>query len=95
MIEDRIVLVVHDKATLDAEDIANATVIVYGKSDEVLLKRFGPRYFFSPGPLRDRKVGILELESDGRIAVGLFEPSGAPLWRQTLQTRGAKLTVSD
>lgn len=94
MIEDRIVIVVYDKAILDEEDIANAHVIVYGKSDAPLLKRFGPRCFFTPGPLVDGKVGILEVERDGRMAVGLFEPTGVPVWRETLQGRGAKVVVS-
>ena len=44
MIGDRIILAVHDKKVLDEEDIANAHVIVYGRSDEMLLKQFGPRY---------------------------------------------------
>ncbi|MFW6050993.1 MAG: hypothetical protein ACODAU_07455 [Myxococcota bacterium] len=94
MVEDRIVVVVHDKGVLDEEDIANAHVIIYGKSAEPLLKRFGPRCFFTPGPLSDRKVGILEVERDGRTRIGLFEPNGNPVWRETLQGRGAKIMVS-
>lgn len=94
MIEDRIVTVVHDKSLLDEEDIANAHVIVYGKSDAPLLKRFGPRCFFTPGPLRNRTLGILEVEPDGRMAVGLFDPSGKAIWRETLQGRSAKMMVS-
>ena len=94
MIEDRIILMVHDKSILDEEDIANASVIVYGKSDDALLKRFGRRYFFTPGPLARRQVGILELEDDGCIALGLYDPGGAPLWRETLQGRTVKVVVS-
>lgn len=94
MIEDRMVVAVHDKAVLDEEDIANAHVIVYGKSQEPVFKRFGPRCFFSPGPLDSRKVGILEVHGDGRTTVGLYEPSGAPLWREALQGRTAKIMVS-
>ncbi len=94
MIDDRIVLVVHDKAILDEEDIANASLIVYGKSDEALLKRFGPRCFFTPGPLSAGCVGMVELERDGLIVVGLFDPSGVPLWREPLQGRTAKVSVT-
>lgn len=94
MIDDRILVIVHDKAVLDEEDIANAHVIVFGKSDEMLLKRFGPRYFFTPGPLAARKVGVIELEGDGRIAIAAYDPSGAPLWREVLQGRGTKMTVA-
>jgi hypothetical protein len=94
MVEDRIVIAVHDKAILDEEDIANAHVIVYGKSDQPVFKRFGPRCFFTPGPLGDRKVGILEVDRDGRTTVGLYEPSGVPLWRESLQVRTSKMMVS-
>lgn len=94
MVEDRIVILVHDKAVLDEEDIANAHVLIYGKSSEPLLKRFGPRCFFTPGPLSDRKVGILDVERDGRMAVGLYEPNGTSIWREALQGRGVKIMVS-
>ncbi|HJL05719.1 MAG TPA: hypothetical protein RMH85_07650 [Polyangiaceae bacterium LLY-WYZ-15_(1-7)] len=94
MVEDRIVLVVHDKKILDEEDIANATVIVYGRSDAMLLKRFGPRYFFTPGPLAAGKVGLIDAEEDGRIAVAVYAPSGMPLHREVLQGRRTKVSVS-
>lgn len=94
MIDDRIVLMVHDKAILDEEDIANATVIVYGKSPELLVKRFGPRCFFTPGPLRGGKLGLLEVDDEGRVSLAAYEISGAPLWRELLQTRTAKVLVS-
>lgn len=95
MIEDRIITVVHDKSTLQEEDIANATLLVYGKSDQSLLKRFGPRYFFTPGPLSERKVAVIEAEADGQISVALYEPSGSPIWREALAGKSvARLTVS-
>ena len=94
MVGDRIVLVVHDKKVLDEEDIANAAVIVYGESKEALLKQFGPRYFFTPGPLSAGRVGMLELDEEGRIVALAFEPSGMPVWREVLMGRGAKLTVA-
>jgi hypothetical protein len=91
---DRIVLMVHDKRILDEDDIANATMIVYGRGDELLLKRFGPRYFFTPGPLAGGKVGLLEADEDGRIALSAYAPSGEPLWREILQGKRSKLSVS-
>ncbi len=95
MIEDRIVTVVHDKSVLDEEDIANSSLLVYGKSDDALLKRFGPRYFFTPGPLSGGTIGIVEAEKDGQVVVATFAPSGAPLWRESLQGRmTGKIVVS-
>lgn len=95
MIEDRILTVVYDKAVLDQDDIANSSLLVYGKSDEALLKRFGPRYFFTPGPLSGGKIGIVEAENEGQVSVATFAPSGAPVWRETLQGRmTSKMSVT-
>lgn len=94
MIDDRIVLMVHDKAVLDEEDIANASIIVYGKSDKHDLKRFGTRYFFTPGPAKDGHVGLIEIEEDGRVAVTVFDTAGTPVSREMLAARGGKMTVA-
>ncbi|MCA9576032.1 MAG: hypothetical protein R3B40_11170 [Polyangiales bacterium] len=94
MLDDRMVLLVHDKAVLAEDDIANASVIVFGRSKELLLKRFGSRYFFTPGPLSQGQVGLLEREGDGRLAAAAFDLSGRPLWREILQWRTAKIMVA-
>jgi hypothetical protein len=94
MLDDRIVLLVHDKAVLAEDDIVNASVIVFGRSRELLLKRFGTRYFFTPGPLAQGQVGLLEREGDGRLAAAAFDLSGRPLWREVLQWRTAKIMVA-
>lgn len=94
MIEDRILTVVYDKAFLDEEDIANSTLLVYGKSDQAMLRRFGPRYFFTPGPLSGGKIGIVEADDEGQVSVAMFAPSGAPLLRETLQGRTSRLLVT-
>lgn len=94
MIDDRIVLAVFDKSVLDEEDIANAHLIVYGRSSERLLKRFGHRYFFTPGPLAGEEVGVIEVEEDGSILVATFAPSGVPVFREVLAGRSARVTVT-
>lgn len=94
MLGDRIVLFVHDKSVLDEEDIANASVIVYGRSDEPGLRRFGARFFLTPGPLAAGQVGVLEVEEDGQISVSLFEVSGVPVVRETLSRRTTKVSVA-
>lgn len=95
MIGDRMATIVYDKGVLDKDDIANSTLLIYGKSKEDLLKRFGPRYFFTPGPLDNGKVGIVEADDDGQITVGMFAPSGVPLSTEVLQGRlSGKIMVS-
>ncbi len=94
LIGGRIVTLVWDKAVLVEEDIANSFFVVYGKSDELLFRRFGPRYFFSPGPLRKRSVGVLEDDGDA-IVLGVFSTEGVPILREQLAGRvGAKMMVS-
>lgn len=94
MLDDRIILLVHDKAVLGEDDIVNASVIVFGRSKELMLKRFGARYFFTPGPLSQGQVGLLEREGDGRLAAAAFDLSGRPLWREVLQWRTSKVMVA-
>ncbi len=94
MLDKWIVLAVHDKAVLDEDDIANAHVIVYGRADEAVLKRFGPRCFFAPGPLAARKLGCLELSPEGRLDLRLLALDGSTLARESLHGTSAKLVVT-
>jgi len=89
MFEDRVVLFVHDKSQLDAEDIANAYLVVYGRSKAVALNHFGPRTFFSPGPLKLGQVAVLERDSEGNLVIVQLDFStGEVLGRTALQGGG-------
>jgi hypothetical protein len=93
MVADRIFLAVHDKSVLDEEDIANAALIVYGNGKQAELRRFGPRYFLTPGPVSAGRVALLEVEDDGGISIALFEISGLPVWREKMARRTTKMHV--
>lgn len=92
-LDDRVILMVHDKAILDEDDIANSHLIVYGLSKESQFHRFGRRAFFTPGPLQRGRVGLLETGEDG-VSLALFELSGTPVFREALHGGATKLTVS-
>lgn len=94
MLERWILLAVHDKAILDEDDIANAHVVLYGKSQEPAFKRFGRRCFFCPGPLSKGNVGFLELMPEGDLKLMLTDLSGAELNSETLKANSAKLVVT-
>ncbi|MEM6954937.1 MAG: hypothetical protein AAF411_12560 [Myxococcota bacterium] len=95
MLSGRIVLAVQDKKVLDEEDIANASVIVFGKSKDWLFKRFGPRYFFSPGPLSKGRVGLIESDAEGRLElVGVDLSTGGESERHVLQGTSSRMTVA-
>lgn len=79
MIDDRVVLMVYDKAVLDEDDVANATAIVWGNAPEGLIKPIGPRIFLSPGvasAASGPSVATIELTDDAMLCV-LRDGSGA------------------
>jgi hypothetical protein len=94
MLDRFIVLGVHDKAVLDEDDIASAHIIVYGKSDGPSLRRFGPRSFFTPGPVRSGHVGYLSVEQNGQCEVSIARLSGNVILRERLAAPSAKVVVS-
>lgn len=94
VVDDKVVLFVHEKSLLDEEDIANAFLVVYGRSKSSALNRFGPRSFFTPGPLRSGRVAVIERESDGSLAIAQFNPrTGEPVARDVLHGSHARLVV--
>lgn len=93
LIDDRVVVFVHDKAVLDEEDIANAAVVVYGRASEAAVRRFGKRLFVTPGPLGGRRVGMIE-DSDAGAYVSLVDLTGKAVHREALAAGSTKLTVA-
>jgi hypothetical protein len=93
LIDDRVVVFVHDKAVLDEEDIANAAVVVYGRANEAGVRRFGKRLFVTPGPLGGRRVGFIE-DDDAGAFVSLVDLTGRAVFREALTTGSTKMTVA-
>ena len=95
MFGDRVAVLIHDKAHLDEEDIFSATFLVYGKSDSPLVKKIGPRWFVTPGPLGDVPGGVMVLDDSGdEVVATLYDDSGQVLRSEALPTgRSAKLSV--
>jgi hypothetical protein len=94
MLERYMVIAVHDKAELDEDDIANAHVIVYGKADAAAIKRFGPRTFFTPGPLRAGHLGRLTVSAEGRCEVSVLDLQGNVVRTELLELPGGKVVVT-
>lgn len=93
LIDDRVVIFVHDKSVLDEEDIANAAVVVYGLANEAGLRRFGKRLFVTPGPLQGRRVAVIEDDDDGAF-VSLLDLEGRAVSREALTAGSTKMTVA-
>jgi hypothetical protein len=82
MVGGSLCCLVHDKADLTRDDIANATFFFHGNSEAPALLRFGPRYFVTPGHLRaaaprDRPAtwSVLEVEL-GRVELVVYGEDG-------------------
>jgi len=93
MLDKWIVLIVHDKAVLDEDDVANAHVIVYGQADEANYKRFGPRSFLTPGPLSKGLVGSVGLRPDGTLELQLLDLDGVKVLSESLAPAAAGKVV--
>ena len=65
ILDRHVVLFVYDKATLDTEDIGAAHVLVFGKSEEAMIRRVGSRTFVAPGPVTSESGGLVVLEDAG------------------------------
>lgn len=95
MIDDRIILLVRAKVSISEEDVINSNVVVYGDASELSFKRYGPRCFFSPGPLDGGYVGTLDDESEsGGVSLRAFGLGGEVVWTEPIQGRGAKMKVA-
>lgn len=95
MLDDRIVLIVRHKRTIGEEDVVNSNVVVFGDARELMFKRFGPRCFFSPGPLDTGHVGLLDDHSEaGGVVLKALDLDGEILWTEPIQGRGARVMVA-
>lgn len=96
LLDGRIAVFVYDKATLDEDDIAGASILVFGRSDKRLVHRVGSRTFISPGPLgagsTDGGNGIAVL--DDEIAAGtlieFLDLEGAVVHSEKIEARSPR-----
>jgi hypothetical protein len=95
MFGDRVAILVHDKAVLDEEDIFAATFLVYGKSDGPLVKKIGPRWFLTPGPIGPGSGGAVVLDDAADEVVATFyDPDGRAVRREKLSaSRRSRVSV--
>ena len=95
MFGDRVAVLVHDKALLDEEDIFAATFLVYGKSDGPLVKKIGPRWFLTPGPIGHGDGGAVVLDdAEDEVVATFYDGEGHAVRSERLPAaRLAKLRV--
>jgi hypothetical protein len=95
MFGDRLALLVHDRALLDADDIFAASLLIYGKSEGPLAKQIGPRWFLTPGPLGIAGSGAIVLDdAQGEVEASFYDLDGRAARTETLaQAREAHVSV--
>ena len=95
MFGDRVSVLIHDKALLDEEDILSASFLIYGRSEAPLLRRIGPRWFLTPGPVASAAGGSIVLdESTDEIVATLHDADGRVTRTEVLHTgRAVKMSV--
>ena len=91
LLNGKVAVMIHDKAGLDEDDIVSATLLIFGKSPEPVIKQVGSRWFLSPG---QGGIMLLEDHADG-IHMTLFDADGGEQRRERLvASRSPKLRVS-
>ncbi len=95
MFGDRVGVLIYDKALLDEEDIFSATFLVYGRSTGPLIRKIGPRWFLTPGPIGCVGGGVAVLDDSGDDVIAtLFDSDGRELRSETMSVhRAAKLSI--
>jgi hypothetical protein len=97
LLEGRVAVLLYDKALLDEEDILPASLLIFGKSREPLVRQVGSRTFVSPGELGPRSgVALFSNDDTGEISVSMYEPGGERLETYPLVApRTGRFTVLD
>jgi hypothetical protein len=94
LLNGKVAVLIYDKAYLDEEDILPATLLVFGKSREALVRRVGRRWFVSPGSFNDAGIMIVD-DHDNGIYVTQFDQNLREGRRMRLSTsRGVRLRVT-
>ncbi len=96
ILDGRVAVLLYDKALLDEEDILPASLLIFGKSQEPVVRQVGSRTFISPGELGTGPAGIALFsgEENGDVTVSIYDPTGGMLESQVIpNTRTGKFTV--
>ena len=77
LLDGRVAVLLFDKAHLDEDDIAGASMLIFGKSEGPLVKRVGARTFIAPGQIGSLDGGsaILDDEENG-VRIRIVDAEG-------------------
>ncbi|MFO0613980.1 MAG: hypothetical protein U0414_15415 [Polyangiaceae bacterium] len=97
LIDGRVAVLLYDKAALDEDDIAGASLLVFGKSQQCLIKRVGARTFIAPGKIGCEAGGSAMLDDEkGGVRIRIIDSTGMVTQTEMVggpTIAGAKLKV--
>lgn len=96
LIDGRVAVLLYDKASLDEDDIAGASLLVFGKSQLSLVKRVGARTFIAPGKIGCEAGGSALIDDErGGVRIRIIDPTGMVSQTEVIggPITGAKLKV--
>ncbi len=71
LVSGKVAVMLYDKRYLEEEDIMPATLLIFGKCAQPLIKRIGRRWFLSPGSFPQHGVMLVE-DEEGSIQVNVY-----------------------
>lgn len=69
LIGGRVAVMLYDKAHLEEEDILPATLLIFGKGREPLIKLIGRRWFLSPGTFPRHGIMVIDDSNEKLCAI--------------------------
>lgn len=90
MVGDRVAVLIYDEAQLEEEDMLAANILLYGKSDGPLIRKLGPRWFVTPGPIGSLGGGLAVLDDEQDVVVTVYDGAGKPTHREVLASERTK-----
>jgi hypothetical protein len=92
MVGDRVAVLIYDKAQLDEEDILAANLLLFGNSSGPLVRKIGPRWFVTPGPIGSIGGGLAVLDDEqDEVVVTIYDSSGKASQREVLTSQRTKM----
>lgn len=84
-IGERQAVLVHDRATLEEDELGGVTLVVFGKSDAPIVRMQGGRWLVSPGNVGVSGSGLAVIDDEkDDLEVSLFDGAGKVTARHTL-----------
>jgi hypothetical protein len=83
LIGGKVAVMLYDKAHLEEEDILPATLLIFGKSREPLMKLIGRRWFLSPGMFPQHGIMVID-DADENLSAIVYDSNCEEVGRKEL-----------